>query len=96
MPLFIVMGKLTEKALQKMRDARERDARAGEIIRNAGGKLLSHYYTFGRYDFIVIVEMPSAEILAKVIIDIAEAGAVSTETMTAILPEQMYGMAMRM
>jgi len=96
MPLFIVLGKLTEKALQKMRDARERDARTEGIIRSSGGKLLSLYYTFGRYDFVAVVEMPSAEILARAIIDIAEEGTISTETMTAILPEQMYGMTQRM
>lgn len=96
MPLFIVMGKLSEKALQKMREAKDRDDAAEYIIQSAGGKLISHYYTFGRYDFITIIEMPSAEVLAKAILDINKAGTISTETMTAILPEQMYEMAMRM
>lgn len=59
-----------------------------------GGKLIGHYYTIGRYDFVAIVELPSAEALAKVIIEIGRWGTVSTETMTAILPERMYNMAM--
>jgi uncharacterized protein with GYD domain len=93
MPLFIVLGKLTDTAIAKMREAKERDEKAVHIIQSAGGKLISHYYTFGRYDFVAIVELPSAEILAKVIIEIAKCGAVSTETMTALLPGQMYEMA---
>lgn len=94
MPLFIILGKLTDLAIQKMKDAKERDEKAEQIIVAAGGKLLSHYYTFGRYDFVAIVELPSHEILARVIIDIGKWGTVSTETMTALLPEQMYRMAM--
>lgn len=93
MPLFIVLGKLTDTAIAKMKEAKERDEKTAKIIQSAGGKLISHYYTFGRYDFVAIVELPSAEILAKVIIEIAKCGAVSTETMTALLPGQMYEMA---
>jgi uncharacterized protein with GYD domain len=93
MPLFIVLGKLTDTAIAKMREAKERDQKAEHIIQSAGGKLISQYYTFGRYDFVTIVEVPSPEILAKVIIEIAKCGAVSTETMTALLPAQMYEMA---
>jgi uncharacterized protein with GYD domain len=93
MPLFIVLGKLTDKAIQKMKEAQERDQKGEDIIRAAGGRLINLYYTFGRYDFVAIVELPSAEILAKVILEIAKWGTVSTETMTALLPDQMYEMA---
>jgi uncharacterized protein with GYD domain len=93
MPLFIILGKLTDKAIGKMKEAKERDAKAEEIIRSEGGKLIGHYYTFGRYDFVAIVDLPSAEILARVIVEVAKWGTVSTETMTALLPEQMYNMA---
>jgi uncharacterized protein with GYD domain len=93
MPLFIVLGKLTDTAIANMKGAKERDDKAEQIIKSSGGKLISHYYTFGRYDFVSIVELPSPEILAKVIIEIAKWGTISTETMTALLPEQMYRMA---
>lgn len=94
MPLFIILGKLSDKAIGKMKEAQQRDAKAEQIIRSAGGSLLSLYYTFGRYDYVAIVEMPSAEVLARVIVDVAKGGTtISTETMTALLPEQMYAMA---
>jgi uncharacterized protein with GYD domain len=96
MPLFIILGKLTDKAIEKMKEAKQRDEKAEQIIQKAGGKLISHYYTFGRYDFVATVELPSAEILAKVIIDIGKWGTVSTETMTALLPGDVYKMAMGM
>lgn len=96
MPLFIVMGKLTDKAIGKMKDAKERDAHAEKIIQAAGGRLIAHYYTIGRYDVVAIIELPSAEVLAKVVLEIGKWGTVSTETMTALLPDQMYTMAMGM
>jgi uncharacterized protein with GYD domain len=92
MPLFIVLGKLTNKAIQKMKEAKERDEAAEKNIKAAGGKLIALYYTIGRYDFIAIVELPSTITLAKVIIEIGKWGTVITETMTALLPEQMYEM----
>ncbi|HNQ25917.1 MAG TPA: GYD domain-containing protein [Methanoregulaceae archaeon] len=93
MPLFIILGKLSDKAIEKMKEAKMRDQKAEQIIHSAGGTLISHYYTFGRYDFVTIVELPSTEALAKVVVEIAKYGTVSTETMTAILPEQIYAMA---
>jgi len=94
MPLFIILGKLSDTAIAKMKDAKKRDQQAEQIIKAAGGTTISHYYTFGRYDFVTIVDAPSPEILAQIIIKIAKCGAVSTETMTALLPEQMYEMAL--
>ena len=96
MPLFIILGKLTDKAIEKMKEAKQRDEKAEQVIQSAGGKLISHYYTFGRYDFVATVELPSAEILAKVIVEIGKWGTVNTETMTALRPEEMYTMAMGM
>jgi len=94
MSLFVILGKLTLKAIETIKGAKERDAKGEQIIKAAGGKLLAHYYTFGRYDFVVVAELPSTEALAKVLIEISKWGTVSTETMTALLPEQVYKVAM--
>jgi uncharacterized protein with GYD domain len=64
--------------------------------KRAGGKLLAHYYTLGRYDFVGIVDMPSNEALMKVIMELGKWGTVSTETVTALLPEDVYKVAMEM
>ena len=93
MPLFIITGKLSDRAIEKMKEAKQRDAQAVKVIRDAGGTLISHYYTIGRYDIVMIVELPSPEVLAKVVMEIGKYGTVSTETMTALLPEQIYKMA---
>ena len=90
MPCFIILGKLSDRAIERMKDAKDRDAETKKIIEDAGGTLIAHYYTIGRYDVVAIVNLPSEEVLAKVLIGIGKCGTVSTETMTALLPEQMY------
>ena len=92
MSLFIVLGKLTDKAIQKMKEAKARDEEAEKIIKAVGGKLIALYYTIGRYDFVAIVELPFTLTLAKLVIEIGKWGTVITETMTTLLPEQMYEM----
>jgi Uncharacterized conserved protein len=94
MSLFVILGKLTQKALEEIQSAAERDAAAEQIIRKAGGRLLAHYYTFGRYDFVVVADLPSTEALARIYLGISRWGTVTTETMTALLPEQVYRVAM--
>ncbi len=93
MSLFIVLGKMTDTAIEHMKKAKERDEKAEQIIKSAGGTLISYYYTLGRFDFVAIIELPSPEILTNVLIEMGKWGKISTETMTALLPEQMYKMA---
>jgi uncharacterized protein with GYD domain len=90
MPIFIVLGKLTQKAIENAKEIAERDLKGEQIVKEAGGKLLAHYYTLGRYDFVIIVDMPSTEALAKVLLEAGKCGTITTETMTALLPEQIY------
>jgi uncharacterized protein with GYD domain len=93
MTLYVVLGKLTSEAIKNVKGIAERDLKGEQIIKTAGGKLLAHYYTFGRYDFVAIVELPSTEALAKVLIELGKWGTITTETMTALLPEQIYKVA---
>jgi uncharacterized protein with GYD domain len=94
MPLYIVLGKLSQKAIDTIKGAAERDRRGEEIVKAAGGKLIAHYYTFGRYDFVIVIELPSTEALAKVLIEVSKWGTIRTETMTALTPDQLYKVAM--
>ncbi len=93
MPTFIILGKLTQKAIENAKEIAERDAKGEQVIKAAGGKLLAHYYTLGRYDFVAVVDLPSPESLVKVLIELGKWGTVSTESMLAMLPEQVHKVA---
>lgn len=90
MTTYILLGKLTAKAVEHFDRAAERDADGDRIIASVGGRVLAHYYTFGRYDFIVIVELPSEAALAKALVEMQKWGTVTTETMTGMTPNEVY------
>lgn len=62
---------------------------ARKIIETQGGKLIAFYLTFGRYDFVVISEVPSDEAALKSIIAIVSQGAASVETLKAFPAEEV-------
>ncbi len=93
MTLYVILGKLTHEAIKNIGEIEERDSKGEQIVKAAGGKLLANYYTLGRYDFVIIVDMPSTESLAKALIEVGKWGTITTETMTALLPEQIYKLA---
>jgi len=90
MPTYVILGRLTHKAIGNAKGIAERDAEGERIIRAAGGKLLAHYYTFGRYDFVAIVDAPSEEAMVRILVEIGKWGTVSTETLTAMPPKLVY------
>ena len=90
MPLYIVLGRLTHKAIANAKEIAARDTEGERIVQEAGGRLLAHYYTFGRYDFVAIVDAPSEEAMVRILISIGRWGTVSTETMTAMPPSLVY------
>lgn len=90
MTTFVILGRLTQKALMHMDRAAERDASGDRIIEAAGGRVLAHFYTFGHYDFVVVVDLPSEAALAKALVEMGRYGTVTTETMTALTPDEVY------
>jgi uncharacterized protein with GYD domain len=90
MAIYVVLGRLTHKAIADIKGIADRDRKGEEVIRAAGGKLLAHYYTFGRYDFVVILEVPTPEAMVKILVEIGKWGTVSTETLSALPPELVY------
>jgi len=55
--------------------------------------MISLFYTFVRYDFVVIIDMPSKESLVKFLSILAKFGTVRTETLETISPDIMYKIA---
>jgi len=88
MPIFVIMGNLTEKGIKSIKDAPKRQKQAEEIIKSVGGKLLGLYYTMGKYDWISIVEGPSIEAAMKALFIFGQGGTNRTRTLVAITAEE--------
>ena len=93
MTIYISLGKLQRTAFEKIESIEERDKKAKQVIESLGGKLLSLYYTFGRYDFIATIDMPSKESVVKFLSIVARHGTVQTETLETIPAEMIYKVA---
>jgi len=90
MTIYISLGKLQREAFEKSDSIEERDKKAKQIIESLGGKMISLYYTFGQYDFVVIIDMPSKENLVKFLSIVAKHGTVRTETLETIPADMFY------
>ena len=55
--------------------------------------MIALWYTFGRYDFVGIIDMPSRESVVKFLAIIAKHGTVRTGTLETIPAEMMYKIA---
>jgi uncharacterized protein with GYD domain len=53
-----------------------------------GATVADFYLTMGRYDMVVIVDAPTPETAAKIVLATASSGAVNTETLPAFSEEE--------
>jgi uncharacterized protein with GYD domain len=90
MTIYISLGNLSRDAFQKLDNLEERDRKAKKLIEDLGGKLISLHYTFGRYDFVLMMDMPSKESLVKFLTILGKYGTVRTETLETIPAEMLY------
>ena len=93
MTIYISLGNLNRSAFEKMDNLQERHRKAKAVIESLGGKLISLHYTFGRYDFVAMVDMPSKESMVKFISILGKNGTVQTETLETIPADMLYKVA---
>lgn len=88
MPIFVILGNLTEKGIKNMKGSERRQKQAAEIIESVGGKLLGLYYTFGKYDWVALVEGPSLEAAMKALFIFGQGGTNRTETIVGVTAKE--------
>jgi len=45
MPIFVILGKMTEEGIRAIKTLEDRQKAAAKIVDDAGGKILGLYYT---------------------------------------------------
>ncbi len=87
MPLYASYTKLTSEGAKSLKEGPKRLGQIRGWIEEAGGKIVAAYATMGRYDYLMIIDMPDKagwSVVAK----IATLGALSTETVEIIPMEE--------
>jgi len=85
-----MLGNMKSDAFEKIDSIEERDKKLTKLMESLGGKFIALYYLFGRYDFVVIFDMPSKENMVKFLSILAKHGTVRTETLETIPSDMLY------
>ena len=88
MPYYIGLGRWTEQGVKNAKDSPKRVASAKALIEKNGGTFHGIYYTLGEYDFVALLECPSDEVAAQIVMSIAGQGSVRFTTMRAFTLEE--------
>jgi uncharacterized protein with GYD domain len=81
---YIILGKYTQQGMTKIKEAPARIEAVRKAIEKVGGKMVAWYLTLGRYDFLLITEVPNAKVGTAVLLATGAQGNVTTETLHAL------------
>jgi uncharacterized protein with GYD domain len=88
MPTYITLLKWTQHGVGNVKNSAKRLDAGKKTFKKLGVEFKDVYLTMGRYDLICILEAPDAETVAKAILGLASAGAVTSETMPAFTEDE--------
>ena len=86
MSTFVMLGRMPGESMQKISPQRTVDALA--LIKKYGGELKSGYVMLGKYDLIMIVDLPNKEQAIKTSVGLSRLLGVTFTTSPAITFEE--------
>ena len=84
MAVFVMLTSLTDEGRKTLQDKPERIKDVNKEVEARGVKIISQFALLGPYDFVNILEAPSAEAVSKVAIALGARGTLQTMTMAAM------------
>jgi uncharacterized protein with GYD domain len=88
METYVILSKYTEKGVANVKDSPARMQAVRKAVEASGGKWLGFYLTMGPYDLVLIVQAPSAQVAASLLLSIGSQGNVSTQSMRAFTEDE--------
>ena len=85
---YVILIDWAEQGIKNVKDTVKRAKSFEGAIEKAGGKSLGFYYTIGRYDMVAIVQAPTDEAIASVLLSLGSLGNVRTETLKAFSTDE--------
>lgn len=89
MPTYISLLSLTQQGIANVKDGPKRLDAAKEAYKKAGGEIKGFYSTMGKYDMVVIAELPDDATAARIALGVGAQGNIRSHTMKAF-PEAEY------
>jgi uncharacterized protein with GYD domain len=88
MQTFIFLCKFTAEGMKGMREGPQRRQRARDAIERLGGRSIGSWLTQGRYDLVLLVELPDEKAALSFALETGMAGRLTTETLRAFTPDE--------
>lgn len=85
---YILLIKWTEQGIRKIKESGERYSLFKASVEKVGGKLVGGYYTFGKYDVVIIIEAPSDEVVMSLMLKVGSYGNIKSQTLKAFTAEE--------
>lgn len=86
MSFYMIQGGYTSAAIKNMTAKPEdRSVAANKLVKSLGGKLHSYFMSFGKHDFVAIVDLPDDEAAAACSMAVAGAGHASHMLTTKLM-----------
>ena len=83
MATFIALLDYTDDGIRNIKDSPHRADQFNEMAERAGARVVAQYWTIGSHDGVLIVEAPTDEIAASILLALGAAGNVRTTTLRA-------------
>jgi uncharacterized protein with GYD domain len=83
MATYISLLRYTQQGIASAKNGPARLDAAKDAYRKAGGEVKAFYLTMGQYDMVVIAELPSDEVAARLALTLGAAGNIRSETFRA-------------
>ena len=96
MATFISTIRFTEQGIQNIKDTRKRADAFKSAAKKMGVKVKDTYWTFGRFDGMVIFYAPDDETATALMLSLGSLGNVQTQTARAFGAQEMEGILSKM
>ncbi len=90
---FVCYFNFTEDGIKGIREIEKRYTANKALVQKLGGREICTYVTTGQYDAIEVLEMPTAEAMAKFSATLGARGFVRTTTVQAFTPGEFAKLA---
>ena len=84
MPIFVHLCKGTPEGFKTLKDLPGRWTDVKKRVQEAGGKILGAYALMGRYDYLLITDLPDVKAALSGVLKTAMKGTVTFETLGAL------------
>jgi len=92
MSTYILLMKLTEQGVKNIKDGPQRYEKAVKAVEALGGRVVGFYAVMGKYDYVVIGECPSDEVMMTFLIGLGSQGNVRTTTLKAFPKDEFVNL----